>query len=443
VESITQNYTAQWQQILQAHEETLHKLLEQSDKRALITKLDIDVMFPVDTLYLLLNKAFLQEGSGVVARMLDTKSYAPYTLAKVILLALHNEKERTEQGAFISQIMKEMPRKVETIIKLLNIVTETGGDNDITRIAPLIKSAALGTGETEQITNVFPCMREFLLPEQWDIQNANGEIALTGQDYFSEMAPEIKFKIGNMFEIRDLLRYGGISQDFNGVMEDVLNKYTDWVNLHEDLTVSVVAALKKVPCLQLEAPNITDAQMIFIGQLTNLRALDIGDGSITDDELHHLENLTDLELLSLTNTDVTDDGLQYVRNLLKLRDISLMFTHVTDDGLAHLGNLPNLNILNLEDSKVTGAGFQHNGQFLNLQDLDLVGTEITNAELPYVGNLSNLRVLNLRGTGVTGAALHHLGNLLKLDTLYLGGIEVSDAEEQHLRNLLPNLNIYR
>ena len=80
---------------------------------------------------------------------------------------------------------------------------------------------------------------------------------------------------------------------------------------------------------------------------------------VTDAGLLHLEGLTNLRSLNMEATQVSDDGLEHLKGLANLAELRLQFTRVTDDGLAHLKGLNNLTSINLHGASVNGAGLVH------------------------------------------------------------------------------------
>ncbi len=90
---------------------------------------------------------------------------------------------------------------------------------------------------------------------------------------------------------------------------------------------------------------------------TDLKILNLtGCWKITDAGLVHLKGLTNLKKLSLGQTRITDAGLAHLKGLTKLEYLNLYGTKITDAGLAHLEGLTNLKSLNLGQTRITDAG---------------------------------------------------------------------------------------
>ena len=88
----------------------------------------------------------------------------------------------------------------------------------------------------------------------------------------------------------------------------------------------------------------------------HVELLDLGDTTVTDAELEYLMELSQLQTLTLWKTKVTDAGLQHLTGLSRLQELCLGRTMVTDTGLEHLEGLSQLKSLWLYDTYVTDSG---------------------------------------------------------------------------------------
>ena len=100
----------------------------------------------------------------------------------------------------------------------------------------------------------------------------------------------------------------------------------------------------------------------------------------TDNSLRALSDLDNLQTLNLTFNKVTDAGLVHIQGLTNLKTLILP-KQITDAGLVHLKGLTNLEQLDLVDTKVTDAGLVHLKGLTNLQELHLSDTQVTVAGL--------------------------------------------------------------
>jgi hypothetical protein len=78
--------------------------------------------------------------------------------------------------------------------------------------------------------------------------------------------------------------------------------------------------------------------------------------SMTDAVLVHLEGLSELRTLWVYETQFTDAGLVHLRGLRRLQTLVLSDTQITDAGLVHLQGLSQLHLLRLDGTRVTAKG---------------------------------------------------------------------------------------
>jgi hypothetical protein len=88
--------------------------------------------------------------------------------------------------------------------------------------------------------------------------------------------------------------------------------------------------------IDLAGPQVTDAGLVYLERLTQLRGLILNRTQVTDAGLKHLKVLTRLQVLSLNYTQITDAGLEHLEGLSQLQSLGLEGTKVTEDGLQKL-----------------------------------------------------------------------------------------------------------
>lgn len=185
-----------------------------------------------------------------------------------------------------------------------------------------------------------------------------------------------------------------------------------------------------------DRPEVTDAGLVHISQLTNLRRLNLTDIQITNAGLNHLRHLTKLEELDLEGTLVTDAGLAALAPLADLETLGLSGSRITDAGMPQLGKLSKLRYLRLLDTKVTGSGFVHLQGLADLRVIVLHGSPITDEGLRHLAAIPSLTHIYVSDSEITDAGLASLEKLPKLQRLDVRGTRVTEAATAPLREIL-------
>ena len=81
---------------------------------------------------------------------------------------------------------------------------------------------------------------------------------------------------------------------------------------------------------------LTDAILVRLTGLNELKELTMAGMKVTDAGLIHLKGLTNLEAIWLTRTKVTDAGLVHIKGLDQLDSLAVPSTQITDAGVAEL-----------------------------------------------------------------------------------------------------------
>jgi hypothetical protein len=122
----------------------------------------------------------------------------------------------------------------------------------------------------------------------------------------------------------------------------------------------------------------SDKDLIALRSFPYLEALGFsGASSITDAGLVEVEPLSNLKMLDLMKTSITDAGLVHLEKLPQLRELNLMATGITDAGLAKLKHLTRLQFLYLSSTKITDTGLLSLYELKSLKSLDINSTQVS------------------------------------------------------------------
>ncbi|WP_175288732.1 leucine-rich repeat domain-containing protein [Flagellimonas eckloniae] len=163
--------------------------------------------------------------------------------------------------------------------------------------------------------------------------------------------------------------------------------------------------------------NLSGTLTTELGQLTNLRGLDLRNNQIAGSIPASLGNLTSLEFLILSRNNLSSNIPSSIGNLINLKTLALNENILTGSIPSTLGNFPSLSLLILNDNNLTGNIPSTLGNLSSLTGLSIDNNNLSGnipAELGQLGNLTQLYLYNNQLTGAIPAELGQLGNLTQL-----------------------------
>ncbi len=185
------------------------------------------------------------------------------------------------------------------------------------------------------------------------------------------------------------------------------------------------------PQLAADVPaNVPDSLREHIGVLQKLGAtIDYGIGDrivevdldgkpVTDADLVHVKPLADLRILNLSGTAITDAGLKELTSLSRLKFVYLFNTNITDAGMESLQALPRLEVLCLDQTQITDVGLRALEELPRLEKLHV------HSKAP-----------------ITDAGLESLKKHGRLFELRVGGPHITEEGLEGLKAALPNCNV--
>jgi hypothetical protein len=193
--------------------------------------------------------------------------------------------------------------------------------------------------------------------------------------------------------------------------EDFFNRVVE-IQVARDAASEQAKTLTDVRCVRVCCSGqVTDATLVYLRGLPQLRVLHFGANNVTDAGLASLTGLTHLERLEMRYMRITDAGLKHLEGLPQLRALWLG-AGITDAGLERLKRFAQLEELSLFESKVTDAGLEHLKELTMLHKLCLDYTPVTDAGLEHLKGLTQLQILLLLDTGVTDEGVNRLKQAL-------------------------------
>ncbi len=201
--------------------------------------------------------------------------------------------------------------------------------------------------------------------------------------------------------------------------------------------------LSQLEHLNLNAFNIDGRALVHVRALTKLRTLDFSDNRpVREEDSRHLSNLTALTELTLASCDLSDDALRALAPLRALRNLDLRSNReITDDGLEHLAHLENLEELNLSTCGVRGPGLRHLVGLPKLRVLNLANYApgyFESDAIEHLAAMKSLRRLYLATPLEPETALPQLKKLTFLEELSLQRGVFSEQQIRELRDVLES-----
>lgn len=193
-----------------------------------------------------------------------------------------------------------------------------------------------------------------------------------------------------------------------------------------------ISRLTGLHILELSQTGVTNKGMQYLKDLRSLRALALKqEPSIGDPGLVVLKDLPALEYLAC-DIAITDTGLKHLGQLPNLRWLQIKTDRIHGPGLAELVHCPRLERLCLSATNgLTDRHIRYLEGLRHLKSLTFWGSadRLTDASLASIAQLENLEELYfiLTGPKFTGTGLAHLKRFKHLCKLDLGFTQISDA----------------
>ena len=154
-------------------------------------------------------------------------------------------------------------------------------------------------------------------------------------------------------------------------------------------------------------------------------------------------NLTELKNLDLSYNNLSGSIPTAMGNLTKLGELELGNNSLTGRIPTAIGNLTNLQRLQLRNNDLRGSIPTAIGNLTSLKYLNLSGNNHTGSIPTAIGNLTSLEYLNLsRNIWMSGSIPAAIGNLTNLEDLDLSYMNLSGSLPIEMRNLTSLQNAY-
>ncbi len=203
-----------------------------------------------------------------------------------------------------------------------------------------------------------------------------------------------------------------------------------------------LADLENLEELNLSRNDLTGAIPPELGGLPRLRTLNLESNGLTGEIPPELGGIASLRELWLDGNRLKSEIPPELGGLTALEVLRLSSygdeNTFTGEIPAELGQLANLTALELSSTGISGVIPPELGSLASLENLDLSGTQLSGTIPPELGSLTSLTYLNLAGAQFRGEIPRELGLLENLTWLYLSGNALAGEIPPEL-GMLPKL----
>ena len=196
-----------------------------------------------------------------------------------------------------------------------------------------------------------------------------------------------------------------------------------------------------ISAIDLREAKVDNALLLHVGNLTEVRRLDLSNAEIDDIGLAQISHLP-LRELWLQSTKITDVSADTISRMKTLDFLQLNSTDVTDVFRDELTAMPKLADLGLRGTFVTGKGMDYLSRHPKLKKLDVYHTSVDDDGVAFLSNCKTLTFVGLSKTKITDKALEHLAKLPNLTRTDLSANRhVTDEAISAFQKAQPDCNV--
>src|SRR4051812_9907746 len=174
--------------------------------------------------------------------------------------------------------------------------------------------------------------------------------------------------------------------------------------------------------------RIVSAFLLVAGIAFSAESVDLRGSWVTDSDIARLGQMSDLRRLDLSLTRISDRGLRALKSAQGIEDLNVYFAEqISDEGAAVVRNFHHLKTLNLRGTKITDNTLELLAGVPTIESLDIGWAQITDTGLEHLTALTNLRRLTFGGNKLTDTALGFLRQMPQLEYLDIGGQQRTDS----------------
>lgn len=180
----------------------------------------------------------------------------------------------------------------------------------------------------------------------------------------------------------------------------------------------------------------------FIAKIDTLEELDFGGSKVEIDCRSSvlIGELKNLRILNLSGTKISDSCFLGIAQVVGLTDLRLSDTDLTSDSLSAISRLRHLTNLDLSRTKISDRSLEELGKLERLRELRLNGTAISRQALAAITTISSLEKLELNYCNIEEIALLDLKNL-ELEHLSVDCLTFDKSGVSVIKQSMPRCKI--
>lgn len=196
-----------------------------------------------------------------------------------------------------------------------------------------------------------------------------------------------------------------------------------------------IGNLKKLEILTLSTNKLTGSIPTSIGELANLKYLGLGSNKLSGSIPTSMGNLSKVEIISIYANSLSGLIPSQLGNLSNLKNLYLYSNNLSSNIPAALGNLSKLQKLHLGSNDLSGSIPYTFGNLSNLKELKLYNNQLENYIPWQLGNLNSLEEMSLSHNQLSGPIPLQFGKLTNLEELEFANNQLTGTLPAELGDL--------
>ncbi|XP_022764486.1 probable LRR receptor-like serine/threonine-protein kinase At3g47570 [Durio zibethinus] len=199
---------------------------------------------------------------------------------------------------------------------------------------------------------------------------------------------------------------------------------------------------RRVTRLELQYLKLVGFVSPYIGNLSFLRVLNLGDNSFHNEIPQEIGRLRRLEILQLSNNSISGKIPSNLSGCSKLTFVHMRGNQLTGEIPGWLGLLSNLKLLSLSNNSLRGSIPLSLWNLSSLVKLSLAGNGLSGAIPEALGQLKNLSFFSVTQNAISGNIPFSIFNLSNIRDFDIGENKIRGTLPSDLGITMPNIEFF-